>query len=468
MSSVKQMFDDLLMTKTLLDQGILTQEEYEKEKRAIMARRSGTSRATRASSGPRAQPAAVTPKRPRTVSPATAPSSAASASTNGTSTSRISRGMASWVSMGFTLTKRCTDGTAVTISDPRQVPPTPPKPDDHEPGKEVTCPDCPRKFKTVAAMKSHRRACHPAAVSSSSKQSKQLVEWAPRRDGPAPAPQHVRRRRTVYRYVYPSVYQSVWPHLRFKKGMSRIHHNYSRRIDSRPHGFDARKFNRGSQGKRHRYTYEEMATALHKREMFIADGFTRVRGSLSYTDRNVHLKSGTTSRWLRNADHIFSMAADEWCKKLKVSVTMAKREAGHYRHFPKADEALYQLFCKRRRAGRPVSIRWLLLKYKFYVNKYYPDKPCKANATVVKRWRKKYKIVQRRKTNKTSGSHARTASRRVGCTTGRTSRRGAPASQSTPSTAVSSRSRPSVLTKALSRSPCRAASPTNTAVYLAN
>ena len=268
----------------------------------------------------------------------------------------------------------------------------------------------------------------------------------------------------MYRYVYPSVYQSVWPHLRFKKGMSRIHHNYSRRIDSRPHGFDARKFNRGSQGKRHRYTYEEMATALHKREMFIADGFTRVRGSLSYTDRNVHLKSGTTSRWLRNADHIFSMAADEWCKKLKVSVTMAKREAGHYRHFPKADEALYQLFCKRRRAGRPVSIRWLLLKYKFYVNKYYPDKPCKANATVVKRWRKKYKIVQRRKTNKTSGSHARTASRRVGCTTGRTSRRGAPASQSTPSTAVSSRSTPSVLTKALSRSPCRAASPTNTAV----
>ena len=97
MSSVKQMYDDLLMTKTLLDQGILTQEEYEKEKRAIMARRSDTSRATRASSGPRAQPAVVTPKRPRTVSPATAPSSAASASTNGTSTSRISRGMASWV-----------------------------------------------------------------------------------------------------------------------------------------------------------------------------------------------------------------------------------------------------------------------------------------------------------------------------------------------------------------------------------
>ena len=79
----------------------------------------------------------------------------------------------------------------------------------------------------------------------------------------------------MYRYVYPSVYQSVWPHLRFKKCMSRIHHNYSRRIDSRPHGFDARKFNRGSQGKRHRYTYEDMATALHKREMFIADGLTR-------------------------------------------------------------------------------------------------------------------------------------------------------------------------------------------------
>ena len=70
--------------------------------------------------------------------------------------------------MGFALTKRCTDGTAVTISDPRQVPgaPTPPKPDDHEPGKEVQCPDCPRKFQTVAAMKSHGRACHPAAVAS--------------------------------------------------------------------------------------------------------------------------------------------------------------------------------------------------------------------------------------------------------------------------------------------------------------
>jgi len=170
--------------------------------------------------------------------------------------------------MGFTLTKRCTDGTAVTISDPRQVPPTPPKPDDHEPGKEVQCPDCPRKFKTVAAMKSHRRAVHPAAVSS--KQSKKLVEWAPKRDGPAPAPHAVVRRRTVYRYVYPSVYPEVWPHLRFKKGMSRTHHNYTRRVDSRPHGLDARKFNRGSQGKRHRHTYEEMAAVLHKREMFLA------------------------------------------------------------------------------------------------------------------------------------------------------------------------------------------------------
>ena len=68
MSSVKQMYDDLLMAKNLLDQGILTQEEYEREKRTIMARRSDPSRATRASSGPRAQPAVVTPKRPRTVS----------------------------------------------------------------------------------------------------------------------------------------------------------------------------------------------------------------------------------------------------------------------------------------------------------------------------------------------------------------------------------------------------------------
>ena len=300
--------------------------------------------------------------------------------------------------MGFTLTKRCTDGTAVTISDPRQVPPTPPKLDDHEPGKEVQCPDCPRKFKTVAAMKSHRRAVHPAAVSS--KQSKKLVEWAPKRDGPAPAPHAVVRRRTVYRYVYPSVYPEVWPHLRFKKGMSRTHHNYTRRVDSRPHGLDARKFNRGSQGKRHRHTYEEMAAVLHKREMFLADGLTPVRGSLAYTDRQLHLNSGTTSRWHQRADHIFSMAADEWCKKLKVSVSLAKREAGHYRRFPKADEALYHLFCKKRKAGRSVSIRWLLLKYKFYVNKYYPDKPCKANKTVLKRWRKLYKIVQRRKTNK--------------------------------------------------------------------
>ena len=86
MSSAKQMYDDLLMAKNLLDKGILTQEEYEREKRAIMARRSDPSRATRASSGPRAQPAVVTPKRPRTVSPATAPSPAASTSTNGTST----------------------------------------------------------------------------------------------------------------------------------------------------------------------------------------------------------------------------------------------------------------------------------------------------------------------------------------------------------------------------------------------
>ena len=399
MSSVKQMYDDLLMAKNLLDKGILTQEEYEGQKRIIMARRSDASRATRASSGRRAQPAVVTPKRPKTASPATAPSSAASASTNGTSRTRLS-GMAKWVSMGFTVTKTCTDGTSVTISDPRQVPPTPPKPDDYEPGKEVTCPDCPRMFKTVAAMKSHRRATHPAAASSSAKQSEQLVEWAPKRDGPAPAPQHVRRRKQVYRYSYPSMYPALWPHLRFKTSMSRIRHNYTRRVDSRPHGFDARKFNRGSQGKRHRHTYEEMAAVLHKREMFIADGLTPVRGSLTYTDRQVHLNSGTTSRWHRRADHIFSMAADEWCKKLKVSVSLAKRKAGHYRHFPTADEALYQLFCKRRKAGRPVSIRWLLLKYKFYVNKFYPDKPCKANKTVVKRWRKKYKVVQRRKTNK--------------------------------------------------------------------
>ena len=64
--------------------------------------------------------------------------------------------------------------------------------------------------------------------------------------------------------------------------MSRTHHNYTRRVDSRPHGFDARKFNRGSQGKRHRHTYEEMAAVLHKREMFIADGLTPVRGSLTW------------------------------------------------------------------------------------------------------------------------------------------------------------------------------------------
>ena len=85
---------------------------------------------------------------------------------------------------------------------------------------------------------------------------------------------------------------------------------------------------------------------------------------------------------------------------LRMTPSACLEVAGHYRHFPKADEALYQLFCKRRKAGRPVSIRWLLLKYKFYVNKYYPDKPCKANKTVVKRWCRKYKVVQRRKTNK--------------------------------------------------------------------
>ena len=111
------------------------------------------------------------------------------------------------------------------------------------------------------------------------------------------------------------MYPDVWAHLRFKKGMSRKRHNYTRRADSRPHGFDARKFNRGSQGKRHRHTYEDMATVLHRREMFIADGFTRARASLTYTDRKLHLNTGTTSRWLQKADHIFSMAADEWCKK---------------------------------------------------------------------------------------------------------------------------------------------------------
>ena len=83
MSSVEQMYNDLVMAKALLDKGIFSQEEYEKEKRFIMDRRALSSKARHAASAPRPS-AVVTFKCAKAVSPATAPASAASASTNGT------------------------------------------------------------------------------------------------------------------------------------------------------------------------------------------------------------------------------------------------------------------------------------------------------------------------------------------------------------------------------------------------
>ena len=117
-------------------------------------------------------------------------------------------------------------------------------------------------------------------------------------------------------------------------------------------------------------------------------------------DRLVGLTLGSTTRWMRNREKINKMAQDEHTKHLFNGSDVASKRART--PYILAHQRLYKLFKARRAAGRVVSRRWLRFKLRDSVRICYPEKAAtfKGGYSTLQRWRKKYKVVPRRRTNK--------------------------------------------------------------------
>ena len=64
----------------------------------------------------------------------------------------------------------------------------------------------------------------------------------------------------------------------------------------------------------------------------------------AWSDKNKKLPKGTTRRWDAKRNHIFNHASNAILKKLKCSVSLGKRKAGHYESFSVAGRELYRLY----------------------------------------------------------------------------------------------------------------------------
>ena len=290
--------------------------------------------------------------------------SVVSCASNSSSTSSRGGDRRRWVSWGFSFRKKFADGTTITICDPEQVPDTPPSAKRRK--EAYKCISCDKAFVGLCALRSHERHKHKKPVA---KLKFAKVSAA----APAPAPPRMRRRVRVLRYKLRSMYPLIWRHLEFRVGLSINKRNIRRRVVPNDEEVDGRKFNGGAR-KRARVSLEACADVLHARDMAIADGKCTRNKANAYIDRTLGLKVGACGRYNRKRDHVLEHAAVEQLKRLKGSVSLAKRKDGHYWRFPHADKALYRLFRRRRKFGRFVTKRWLLVKRRLLVRSLYPIK----------------------------------------------------------------------------------------------
>ena len=299
---------------------------------------------------------------------------------------------------GWTYTRKTKGGAELTITDPSQISAAAAM-IKVEPVRGLRCPFCDKKLVNRAGLESHRQYCKHRAKSKSG-----ILKF---KDGDAsrpicltvaPTQRHFVQRRLVERKSFESVYPSVWRHLEIRQGLSTARRNVRRRNRPIPGGADGRSKNRGNT-RRHRKTYGDKAHIIALFDEAVMEG---VAAAASCIDKSMKLSRGECMRYVRKRRHILELAADDVCKKLKTSVKRSLRDNGHYQPYRAAEEALNRMFVQRRKMGRRVSSRWLMVKLRALVKRHHPLKAekFKCSAGMVQKHRVRYGIVPRRRTNK--------------------------------------------------------------------